>query len=98
MKLQSISEKIKQRRSQMLVHSYLYYELGTNIVSDHQWQDWANELTQLQAEYTEPLGFYDKEFADWDGTTGFHLPRDSWVMSKAQSLLTYNKKNGTILI
>lgn len=88
--LQTPAEKIKQRRSQMLVHSCIYYELDDNIVSDHKWQDWANELERLQKKHPEHLemGFYDKYFLDWDGSTGGHLPhRDSWVYNKALQLL-----------
>lgn len=37
----------------MLVHSYIYYELDTNIVSDHQWSEWATELANLQNKYPD---------------------------------------------
>lgn len=88
--LQTITEKIKQRRAQMLIHSCIYYELDDNIVSDHKWQEWADELEKLQKENPQYLniGFYDKYFIDWDGSTGCHLPhRDSWVYNKALYLL-----------
>lgn len=88
--VQTIPEKIKQRRAQMLVHSCIYYELDDNIVSDHQWQAWADELEKLQRENPQHLniGFYDKYFQDWTGATGNHLPhRDSWVYNKALYLL-----------
>ena len=88
--LQTIPEKIKQRRAQMLIHSCIYYELNDNIVSDHKWQQWADELEALQKKYPEHMniGFYDKHFADWTGATGNHLPhRDPWVYFKALHLL-----------
>lgn len=88
--LQSIEEKIKQRRAQMLVHSCIYYELNDNIVSDHLWQEWADELVELQAKHPDKcsIGFYDKQFEDWTGATGNHLPhRDQWVIRKARHLL-----------
>lgn len=85
--MQTVPEKIKQRRSQMLIHSYLYYHMDTSIVSDHQWQDWANELAYLQSVNTRPIGFYDKEFIGWDGSSGYHLPKDDWIHSKAVLLL-----------
>lgn len=88
---QSIQEKIRQRRAQMLVHSYLYYEMDQTLITDHQWQEFANELVKLQAECPEAIGFYDKEFEGWDGTTGFHLPRDNWVRGKAAELTRYIK-------
>lgn len=88
---QKIFEKIKQRRSQMLVHSCLYYELDTAVVTDDQWQKWADELTQLQKDYPnlcENMGWYDDYFRDWTGATGMHLPhRDPWVLKTARYLL-----------
>ena len=45
---QTIKEKIRQRRSQMLVHSFLYYKLDDPIIDDDKWQRWANELAELQ--------------------------------------------------
>jgi hypothetical protein len=86
----TIREKIKQRRSQMLIHSCIYYELNENIVSDDKWQEWADELTTLQSKYPEymKIGFYDEHFKDWDGSTGAHLPhRDLWVYHKSLSII-----------
>lgn len=92
---QSIKEKIKQRRAQMLIHSCIYYELDGNIVDDHTWQRWADELEKLQKDNPDCLeiGFYDKHFRDWDGTTGAHLPhRDRWVYNKALNMLRDQEK------
>ena len=96
--LQTIEEKIKQRRAQMLIHSCIYYELNDNIVSDHQWQEWADELEKLQRENPQrcTIGFYDYEFRDWTGATGNHLPhRDPWVFSKAQQILDYDRSRNS---
>lgn len=93
---QTIEEKIKQRRSQMLIHSCLYYELDDPIVSDDQWQNWADELEKLQKENPDKcrIGFFDMEFFDWDGTTGSHLPhRHPWVYKKAKQVLDYSLQN-----
>lgn len=87
---EAVQEKIRQRRAQMLIHSCIYYELNDNIVSDHQWQAWADELEALQRTYPDwtQIGFYDWNFRDWDGSTGNHLPhRDPWVFSKANYIL-----------
>lgn len=43
-----VKEKIKQRRQQMLVHSILYYEFDSPIISDKKYDVWARELVQLQ--------------------------------------------------
>lgn len=93
---QTIPEKIKQRRSQMLVHSCLYYDMDDSIIDDHTWQRWADELSELQNEYPQhcKIGFFDKEFVGWDGTSGYHLPlRDPWVRNKAAQILSYSEKN-----
>jgi hypothetical protein len=93
--LQTLQERIKQRRAQMLIHSCIYYEMDDNIVSDHTWQRWAEELQKLQEEHPEHLkiGFYDHHFKDWDSATGAHLPhRDPWVYRKAQQLLKIARK------
>jgi hypothetical protein len=88
---QTPTERIKQRRSQMLVHSFIYYHLDDSVVSDHTWQKWANELRDLQAVHGWQHGWYDDAFRDWNGSTGCHLPRDSWVINKALQLLRYRE-------
>lgn len=85
-----IQELIKRRRAQMLVHSCIYYELNSNIISDHLWQQWADELEVLQRENPGAcsIGFFDDEFKDWTGATGNHLPhRDPWVLRESNYIL-----------
>lgn len=84
--MQTIAERIQQRRIQMLSHSYLYYELDDPIISDDQWQRWADELAVMQAAHPNACGFYAHAFADWNGSTGMHLPRDEWVRQDALML------------
>ena len=95
-----IKAKIRQRRAQMLIHSCLYYELNESIVSDHKWQDWADELELLQTNNPDcvKIGFFDNEFRDWTGATGNHLPhRHPWVLRKSQYILkVHNAKNQTV--
>lgn len=87
--------KIQQRRLQMLIHSCIYYELGSSIITDITFDTWGRELVKLQAEHPEiskQVPWYE-EFKDWDATTGFNLPtRDSWVLSQAERLLRYERK------
>jgi len=93
---QTIPEKIRQRRSQMLVHSCLYYDMDESIIDDHTWQRWADELAELQNEHPKhcKIDFFDEEFQGWDGTSGYHLPlRNPWVRSKSSQILDYNEKN-----
>lgn len=87
---QTIKEKIRQRRAQMLVHSCAYYEMDDQMVDDHTWQRWADELAQLQREHPEDckIKFFDHEFSNWDGSSGYHLPhRHPWVYAKTSALL-----------
>lgn len=88
---QTIKEKIQQRRRQMLVHSYLYYEKNTNIVSDSKWSEWAKELERLQIEYpkeSQAVEYYDM-FKDWDGSSGAFLQYDEYIISVANHLIKY---------
>lgn len=78
-----VAERIVQRRTQMFVHSYLYYVLDRPIVSDSTWQAWANELRLLQRNHPNlVVNFYDTDFKDWDGATGMHLPQYPWVVDR----------------
>ena len=90
-----IKAKIRQRRAQMLVHSCIYYELDDNVVSDHRWQTWADELEALQRNNPNccSIGYFDREFANWTGATGNHLPhRHPWVLAKAQYIIKIHRK------
>ena len=73
----------------MLVHSYLYYRLDDPIIDDNKWQRWANELAELQNNNPDDcnIDFYDKEFENWNGDTGYHLPlKDPKVIKKAMQI------------
>ena len=89
-----IAEQIQQRRFQILIHSCIYYQFNSNIISDKQFDSWAKELAQLQLDYPEIAKqvLYAEEFEGFDGTTGFDLPLENeWVMKKAQKLLGKSK-------
>ena len=81
---------MQQLRMCVAIHSYIYYQLNDNLVSDHNWQAWADELTVLQAAYPEYTDAYDKYFVDWDGTTGFHLCEIPGLHDIATGLLRYD--------
>lgn len=78
--------RVKHLRSLLLVHSYLYYTLDSPVVTDDQWQKWADELTSIQTITTCDIGWYDDEFRDWNGSTGYHLPVDAFVKTVVQRL------------
>lgn len=82
----SPAEVIKRYRTQMLIHSYLYYWLDDPIWSDDKWQQVADDLAELQILYPEPIGYYDDSFSDWTGATGSHLPKDGEIPSKALAI------------
>ena len=91
----TIKALIRRRRAQMLIHSCLYYEMSESIVSDHQWQAWADELEKLQKDNPDccNIKFFDREFFDWDGSTGNHLPhRHPWVYGKSEYILELHNK------
>ena len=86
---------ILRRRLQILVHSCIYYELNDNIIPDSTWSAWAEELAKLQKQYPKIAERVDyaKEFKDFDGSTGFHLPtRNPEIMAKARYLLKICKE------
>ena len=85
-----IASKIQQRRLQMLVHSYIYYKLDENIISDHAFNYWGHELANLQNKHPDIASrvCYAEAFKDWTGDTGAFLPLDDpWVINKAYQLL-----------
>ena len=79
---------------QMLIHSCIYYELNDNIIDDHTWQTWADELQQLQKDNPDlkEIDEWDYNFRNWDGATGNHLPhRHPRVYYRALQILEANK-------
>lgn len=91
---QTIAEKIKQRRLQILVHSCIYYDMDKSIISDGTWSRWAKELVKLQNDNPEIAKTveWDYCFRDFDGSTGMNLPtNDRWVRQKALKLLSYHE-------
>ena len=88
--MQTVKERIRQRRLQMLIHSYIYYKLDNNIVSDATWSRWAKELQQLQVDYPKEASEVEwaEVFEDWDGSSGAFLPLDDeWVKQTALKVL-----------
>lgn len=79
----------------MLVHSFLYYQLNENIISDTTFDAWARELANLMRDYPEDAkqSHHYRAFKDYTGDTGYDLPfGDPLVQSRAQQLLKYHKE------
>lgn len=63
----------------IILHSYIYYELNSNIISDKQYDEKSKELVKYKNEYPElwKLSMYYKQFGDdYNGATGFTLYHD----------------------
>ena len=63
----------------IIVHSYVYYELDNNYISDREYDAKSKELTRLKEEYPDlwKNSMYHKQFTDeYNGSTGFTLYHD----------------------
>ena len=89
-----VAELILRRRMQMLVHSYIYYKMDMNLISDREFDMWGKELVQLQADYPEIAEQveYADAFKDWDASTGFHLPANEQIIRIACRLTGMSNK------
>lgn len=93
----AIIEKIRRRRLQIMVTSYMYSELDETYISDEEWDRRAKELAELQKEYPQEskVTVYYEKFKDWEGDTAAGLTYDDWVISTAHHLLEYrDRKKG----
>lgn len=75
----TIQERINFLQRFIIVHSYIYYELDRNIISDREYDAKAKELMQYRLDYPElwKSSEYYKQFGDeYTGATGFTLYHD----------------------
>ena len=95
---QTISERIRQRRRQILLHSYIYYNLNESIVSDSDWSKWAMELVNLQKAFPEESlrTQYYNEFVDFDGSTGAFLKIPEDIKTLAEYMLRVADKKPAV--
>lgn len=81
----SITQRIRDLREQILIHSRIYYVLNRTMISDELWDGLAAELRDIQLANPKDIriGFYDDAFADWNELTGRYLPvDDAWVIAR----------------
>ena len=92
-----VRELIHRRRRQLCVHAALYYRLNTSLVPDATYDAWSRELVQLQTDYPDVAAACVRAelFADFDGSTGFHLPVELWALNKAQQLLKHSQRSNS---
>ena len=87
-----IAQKLQNLRLKIMVHSYIYYNKDMNIVSDHAWNRWAQELVILQRAYpyiAEQV-IYHEQFKGWDGASGAFFIFDDATIARANRLLGGN--------
>lgn len=91
----SITEKINQRRRQILVHSCLYYQMDASYIEDATFDRWCRELVELQREHPDEsknVAYYE-HFKDFEGSTGFDLPYNlPEIQRKAMQLLARRER------
>lgn len=95
--MNDLLELMNRRQRQILVHSFLYYQLNTNLISDHTFDSWSKELASLMMahkELAEQTVYYDG-FKEFDGSSGYDLPYSlPEIQSVGYRLLNYNKNRG----
>ena len=72
-------ERIDFLQRYIILHSYIYYELNSNIISDKKYDEKSKELVRYKNEYPElwKKSMYYKQFGDdYNGSTGFTLYHD----------------------
>lgn len=65
--------KMKQLREDLMIHSYLYYILGGQVVPDAVYDRWCAELVKYHELAGKEMCYNDDLFADFDGSTGMGL-------------------------
>lgn len=90
-----ILSHIRRRMLQVWVHSYIYYELDTNIISDIMWDKWSKELCELKEKYPDVFRKikHSNIFRDFDGSTGYDIAKKATknLIYKAHFLLKIHK-------
>jgi len=90
-----ILELISRRERQILVHSYIYYEMNKSIISDYQWSIWAKELAEIIKDNPEEFKSspYYRQFEKFDPSTGFDIYKgaEDWARFRAEYLLKNRK-------
>ena len=90
-----ILELISRRRRQILVHSFLYYQLNESLIDDYTFDTWSKELVNLQSHYpTEAMkSVYAKDFKDFDSSSGYDLPYSRMeIQTVGHRLLNFVKR------
>ena len=96
MKKQEIMDLMQRRIRQILVHSCIYYHFNNNIIPDHVYDSWGNELIELIKKYPDYLEALDwgQHFKNYtEMASGYNLPyKDPRIIGKARFLLDTRKR------
>ena len=82
----SLEENVKRLRINIMIHSYLYYVLNESVIDDILYDKMCMDLVEHQKSL-KVIGLYDDLFKDWDGSTGYHLCYDGYIIDKANYIL-----------
>ena len=77
--LLTMQDLIDYTQRKIIVHSYIYYELNSNVISDKEYDALCKKLVALKEEYPDlwRTSEYYKQFGDdYNGATGFTLYYD----------------------
>ena len=75
----SVQDQIDFLQRYIIVHSYIYYHLNHNVISDKLYDAMSKELVKYKNDYPElwKSSMYYKQFGDdYNGATGFTLYDD----------------------
>ena len=74
---------INRLERMILMHSYLYYELDKNVVSDHFFDQISKDLADCIVEFPEQFkaSEHPNVFSNFDGSTGAGLDYNRWEIT-----------------
>ena len=86
--------RINQLQRQLIIHSTLYYLYDDPLWTDEKYDKATLELLSLMNTPEWEQSVYYKGFADFDGSTGMHLPYIdyTYAVRKTRQLLDYNQQ------
>ena len=65
--------KMVKLREDLMIHSYLYYILGGQVVTDQEFDTWCAQLVELHDKVGKDICYNDDLFEDFNGSTGMGL-------------------------
>ena len=95
----TIQDYISRLQRIIILHSYIYYELGDSVISDREYDAKTKELVRYKNEYPElwKNSMYYEQFGDdYNGSTGFTLYHDldEHQQEIIQSIANYRHSHG----